>query len=227
MADGVAYIRFFGDDWLSGTSDLSLEERGALITIVALTAAVGGPVVCDYTRLARRFGCTKSKAQKIVGSLIAVGKLSVVDGYLHNARAVQETKNSQELSKKQTKNAYQRWAKSEGKFNKNNEDDHATALPPDMPTITRTITRTNNYNTGAGASASGSSGLEAKISDMLNAAGVADLSQTLKAMPRAAVLEFKPWAAHKPKTALVNDLERRKANPITSNEPNHGKHNGA
>jgi uncharacterized protein YdaU (DUF1376 family) len=33
---GTPYIRFFGDDWLSGTQSLTLEERGVLITLVAM-----------------------------------------------------------------------------------------------------------------------------------------------------------------------------------------------
>jgi uncharacterized protein YdaU (DUF1376 family) len=126
---GVPYIRFFGDDWLSGTQELSLEERGALITIVALTATTGNGPEADYKRLARRFGCTPGRAKKIIMSLVDLGKITIEDGNLNNRRALIETKNSQKNSKKQSEKANHRWSKKAEKDNKNKAGGDAAAMP--------------------------------------------------------------------------------------------------
>jgi uncharacterized protein YdaU (DUF1376 family) len=125
---GVPYIRFFGDDWLSGTQALSLEERGALVTIVALTAATGQAPELDYPRLARRLGCTQGKAKKIIAALADLGKISIENSAIANERALFETEFSQKKSKKQSENASARWAKSTEKPNKNNARSDAVAV---------------------------------------------------------------------------------------------------
>tara|TARA_R110000772_G_scaffold45492_1_gene104208 strand:- start:854 stop:1648 length:795 start_codon:yes stop_codon:yes gene_type:complete len=130
---GTPYIRFFGDDWLSGTQDLDLIERGALITIVALTASTGQPPKEDYKRLSRRFGCTPMKAKRSVLALIELGKLHISDGAIINGRAIKEVGISQKLSEKQTENANARWSKNNGKGNESNDDDDAVAMPAHMP----------------------------------------------------------------------------------------------
>lgn len=126
---GVPYIRFFGDDWLSGTQDLSLEERGALVTIVALTAATGQPPALDFQRLARRFGCTPGKAKKVIAALEDLGKIAIEGNAVHNARALSETEFSQKKSEKQSENASARWSKKSEKSNKNNDRPDAMAVP--------------------------------------------------------------------------------------------------
>ncbi|MFG6566693.1 DUF1376 domain-containing protein [Sulfitobacter sp. 1A13679] len=131
MSEGVPYIRFYGDDWLSGTQELSLEERGALVTIVALTSATGTAPTADYKRLSRRFGCTPAKAKKVVQSLIEMGKIWLDGDALINRRAQKETEISQKNSKKQSENAHARWSKSERKSNENNGGCDAAALPPE------------------------------------------------------------------------------------------------
>ena len=129
MSRGVPYIRFFGDDWLSGTSDLSLEERGALITVVALTAATGKMPVADYSRLSRRLGTTKGRAEKVIKSLVELGKIELVGGCLKNGRAVKELKKAQEFSRKQSERRKQTESKNDEKGNENNGGD-VTAVKP-------------------------------------------------------------------------------------------------
>jgi len=126
---GVPYIRFYGDDWLSGTQELSLEERGALVTVVALTSTTGNPPVADFKRLARRFGCTPGKAKKIIGSLVELGKIWIENGHVCNSRALSETEFSQKKSQKQTENANARWSKKTEKPNENSAGSDAIALP--------------------------------------------------------------------------------------------------
>lgn len=126
---GVPYIRFFSDDWVSGTLGLSLAEKGALITIVALTASSGQPPKADYERLRRMLGCTKKTAEKTVLSLVDLGKLKIEDGHIVNPRALKELKTSQKLSEKQKKSAEARWKNDPEKTNENKETPDATALP--------------------------------------------------------------------------------------------------
>lgn len=124
---GVPYIRLFGDDWLSGTNELSLEERGALITIVTLTASTGHAPDYDLERISRRFGCTKGRAKKVIEALVDLGKVSIENGEISNQRAIKETELSQKNSEKQSENATKRWVKKEEKPNKNNGNTDAVA----------------------------------------------------------------------------------------------------
>ena len=126
---GTPYIRFFGDDWLSGTQSLTLEERGVLITLVALTATAGEAPSYDVERLARRLGCTRAKTIKLMDALCETGKITIEDGRIYQPRALKETKKAQENSEKQTKIANARWSRLDVKTNENKPADDATALP--------------------------------------------------------------------------------------------------
>ena len=126
---GVPYIRFFSDDWLSGTNALSLEERGALITLVALTASTGEPPKADYQRLSRQLGCTPGRAKKIIEALVDLGKIGIDGGSIINRRALTETEISQKNSEKQSEIARARWSKNPEKSNEIKERHDATAQP--------------------------------------------------------------------------------------------------
>jgi len=126
---GTPYIRFFGDDWLSGTQGLTLEERGVLITVVAMTATAGEAPAYDVDRLARRLGCTRAKTIRLMDALVLVGKITIEDGRIYQPRALKETKKAQENSEKQTKIANARWSRSDAKANENKPDADAMAMP--------------------------------------------------------------------------------------------------
>ena len=126
---GVPYIRFFSDDWLSGTNALSLEERGALITLVALTASTGEPPKADYQRLSRQLGCTPGRAKKIIEALVDLGKIGIDGGSIINRRALTETEISQKNSEKQSEIARARWSKNPEKSNEIKDGHDATAQP--------------------------------------------------------------------------------------------------
>jgi len=126
---GTPYIRFFSDAWNSGTQVLTLEERGALITIVGLTGATGEPPEYDIERIRRHMGCTANKCRKIIQALMNLGKIKLIDGRLVSPRAVEETKFSQESSKKQSEKSRARWEKNDGKTNENNEPSNAAGKP--------------------------------------------------------------------------------------------------
>ena len=130
---GTPYIRFYGDDWLSGTQDLTLEERGALITIVALTASRGKSPNADFKRLSHQFACSKKRAEKIVKSLINLDKIYLSNDQLINKRAKKETEISQKKSQKQTENINKRWEEKNKKCNEINDRSDTTVLPPYIP----------------------------------------------------------------------------------------------
>lgn len=146
---GTPYVRFFGDDWLSGTLDLDLQERGALITIVALTASTGKPPTADYNRLARRFGCTPGKAKKMVAVLVDLGKVTLENGTVNNARALKEAGISSINSKKQSENASARWAKKDKKSNENKDGADAVAMPAHMPNTCQPEPEPEPYKEGS------------------------------------------------------------------------------
>jgi len=126
---GVPYIRFYGDDWLSGTQDLSLEESGALIKIVAMTASSGQAPKLDLERISRRLGVTQNKSKKIIETLVDLDKINIIDGRIINSRAVEELKKSQEFCKKQSERASRNGSKKDKKPSKNNGSYIATAKP--------------------------------------------------------------------------------------------------
>jgi uncharacterized protein YdaU (DUF1376 family) len=207
--NGVPYIRFFGDDWLAGTQELSLEERGALITIVALTSSTGRGPEADFKRLARRFGCTPGRAKKIIMSLVDLGKITIEDGSLNNKRALFETKNSQKNSEKQSEKANQRWSKKDEKCNKIKGVENAAALPGECqpepepePYTATTVPKSGDPRepdppTEAAAASGGVAKTEMPIDDLyaevLAAVGHRGASLPAHWMPPAAQLHVSRW----------------------------------
>jgi uncharacterized protein YdaU (DUF1376 family) len=126
---GTPYIRFYGNDWTAGTQSLSLEERGALVTIVALIASEGQAPEYNLDRLARRFGCTRAKTEKMILALCEAGKLRIENGTLIQPRAMKETEIAQKTSEKQSENARARWSKPDKKPKENNASSDAMAMP--------------------------------------------------------------------------------------------------
>lgn len=89
----IRRVDFYQDDWLSGTFELSFEERGIYITVCALIYNRGGPVsrelVYEHGRHHRR------PFERIVNRLIDLGKLVEKDGKLDQNRCETELKRAQ------------------------------------------------------------------------------------------------------------------------------------
>lgn len=87
----IRRVDFSPDEWLAGTRELSLEERGAYWDVCALIYSRGGPVLDDERWLAKALACDVRTWRRIRGRLLAVGKLRLIelDGQAHliNGRA--------------------------------------------------------------------------------------------------------------------------------------------
>lgn len=90
----IRRVDFSPDEWIAGTRDLELDERGAYWDVCSLMYSRGGPVADDESWLARALGCHVRTWRKIRARLLALGKLRIVviDGadHLTNGRAERE-----------------------------------------------------------------------------------------------------------------------------------------
>lgn len=84
--DKPGRVDFFHDDWLAGTIGLSLEERGAYITICALIYSTGGPLRDEEHVLARQLGVSIRKWRPLRQALIDKRKIQINDGLLDQPR---------------------------------------------------------------------------------------------------------------------------------------------
>lgn len=92
MSNGLPYFQCFPSDFLAGLSGLEPEAAVVYFTIVLRNYDLGGPVLLKhYERdLCQRSGLSRKKLAVVLDSLVARGKLRVVDeGYL-NPRAASE-----------------------------------------------------------------------------------------------------------------------------------------
>jgi len=81
---------FYPDDWLAGTLVLTLEERGAYITICALIYSSADRLLDDDRYLAGVCRVDVRVWRRIKLRLIALGKLSIEDGLVRNTRCTSE-----------------------------------------------------------------------------------------------------------------------------------------
>jgi len=98
----IKHIDFYAGDWISGTTALSLEERGLFITACAMIYGNGGPVERD--RLHRACGVHGRTFNAILGRLLALGKLYEEAGKIGQKRAENELKKARKRLEKWAKN---------------------------------------------------------------------------------------------------------------------------
>lgn len=91
----VRRVDFSPDEWIAGTRELSMEERGAYWDVCALMYSRGGPIADDDAWIARTLGCNPRKWRSLKASLVAVGKLRIEGGQMVNGRAERELKRAQ------------------------------------------------------------------------------------------------------------------------------------
>ena len=99
----VRRIDFSPDEWLAGTRELSLEERGAYWDVCALIYSRGGPVNDDEVWIAKALTCHVRTWRTIRARLIAAGKLASVDGKLVNLRTLREIQRAESRLKSSRK----------------------------------------------------------------------------------------------------------------------------
>lgn len=86
----VRRVDFSPDEWIAGTRELTLDERGAYWDVCALMYSRGGPIADDEAWIAKALTCHVRTWRTIRTRLIAKGKLQAVDGMLFNGRTIRE-----------------------------------------------------------------------------------------------------------------------------------------
>ena len=92
MSNPVHYVDFWADDWLGGTSELTLEERGFYITAVALIYSRGGPVEQGHLKTA--CGIHGHTFNRLLRRLVELGKLEFAGILVGQKRAAKELQKS-------------------------------------------------------------------------------------------------------------------------------------
>ncbi|TCD00714.1 DUF1376 domain-containing protein [Erythrobacteraceae bacterium CFH 75059] len=119
---GNHWHKRYHSDALAGMLTLTLEERGAYQTILDLIYDRGGPVPDNERLLSGYMGCSIRKWRTLRASLIAAGKLALIDGYLTNFRAEKEIENALKTARKHAENGAKGGRKSAENREKSNEN---------------------------------------------------------------------------------------------------------
>lgn len=88
------WYRRFPDNFIAGTAGLTLEEKGAYSLVLDLIYVRGGPIPDEPRYIAGVCNCSVRKWTAIRARLIELGKITVIDGHLMNARAEKELENA-------------------------------------------------------------------------------------------------------------------------------------
>lgn len=84
------YFKFYVEDWLEGTRNLTPAERGLYIDLIALTMKHEGPIEDRDDWFSHQMHVSKRLWKSIKAQLIAKGKVLLSDGRLVNERCVSE-----------------------------------------------------------------------------------------------------------------------------------------
>ncbi|WP_375661010.1 YdaU family protein [Bartonella sp. CL71SXKL] len=90
MSNGMPWIRFHLYDWISGTDGMTLEQRGAYMTLLVRMYDKKAPIKEDFETLARACNCSQKKFAAIVEYLMRNDKLVETDNGLWNTRVEEE-----------------------------------------------------------------------------------------------------------------------------------------
>ncbi len=88
----MPWIRFHLYDWISGTDGMTLEQRGAYMTLLVRMYDKKAPIKEDFETLSRACNCSQKKFATIVEYLMRNDKLIEIDGGLWNTRVEEELK---------------------------------------------------------------------------------------------------------------------------------------
>ncbi|ENN89967.1 DUF1376 domain-containing protein [Bartonella bovis] len=92
MSNVIPWIRFYLDDWVSGTGGMTPEQKGIYLTLLIRMYDKKSPVKEDFKTLARVCNCTEKKLATVVDYLIKNDKLIQTDEGLWNLRVEEELK---------------------------------------------------------------------------------------------------------------------------------------
>lgn len=86
----IRRVDYSPDEFLSGTSDLDVAEKGAYWVVCSLIYSRGGPIPDDAKWIATVAGCSVRMWSKLRERLVGIGKLKIEGGFLSNKRAAEE-----------------------------------------------------------------------------------------------------------------------------------------
>ena len=90
MKRHIPYFSFYPADFMNGVRGLSAQEVGVYTMLLCRIYEESGPVEYHPLRLATYCGMREPTFVKTVAALVDLGKLTMVSGYLSNARAEAE-----------------------------------------------------------------------------------------------------------------------------------------
>lgn len=89
----IPYFDFYPADFMNGVRGLTPQEVGVYTMLLCRIYEESGPVELHHSRLATYCGMRVKTFTSVVERLIDLGKLLLVDGALHNSRAMAEISN--------------------------------------------------------------------------------------------------------------------------------------
>jgi uncharacterized protein YdaU (DUF1376 family) len=110
----LRWVQFVIADWNRALLGLSLVERGLLVTLAALQADHGGPLLLDDARLARVCGASRGRLAKTMSALADAGLLIRNDDGLSVAMMQSAIEHAQTLSANAATAANERHGKTQG-----------------------------------------------------------------------------------------------------------------
>jgi len=129
---GMSWFKCYPRDFNDGMIGLTLEERGAYVSILNVIYARGGPIPDDASYF-RALLCVSGKGwSKVRAALVVKRKIYEVsiDGFPHlmNERAAKELEKSRKLSRNFSEAAQRRWSEREGELSEINDLEDGEAL---------------------------------------------------------------------------------------------------
>ncbi|MDJ0894822.1 MAG: YdaU family protein [Alphaproteobacteria bacterium] len=106
-----AWFRFYPDDFISGTAELSAHDRGVYITLLARMYACEGRIKNDHQSLARLCGTRTTHFRKALEALIESGKIVDEGSTLTNKRCLDELDINAQIRAVNSQNSRSRWEK--------------------------------------------------------------------------------------------------------------------
>lgn len=125
------WFKFYPSDWLNGTRGLSLEERGAYMTLIALMYEEQGAIPDDERWVCGALDCDVRVWRRLRDKLSRYGKIVPnADGFLANRRVLEEVRSAEllaEVRRKSGRSGGQQSGISRAISNENKEENEANA----------------------------------------------------------------------------------------------------
>lgn len=101
----LPYYKRFPRDFFEGTIGLSFEAKAGYGLILDLIYMRDGRLEADYRYIGGLLGCSSRKAASLVSTLVELGKLQLLDGFISNFRADKLLESARTFSDKQSERA--------------------------------------------------------------------------------------------------------------------------